>query len=217
MSEHRKAAEAPGPKGLKTFGKVLAMLRNRLLAGLAVGVPLVTTVWVLVLAYGFIGQLSRPILHVFGVESPPPGLAFVLTLLVFFGLGVMARNVIGAKVIELVDRIVLRMPLVARLYAGIKQVIDSFKGLGGTAAFQRVVWVDYPAAGHRLIGFVAGQFIDGGSGQEMVMVFVPTSPNPTTGFILAVESDKVQSTTLSLEEASKLIVSCGLVVPTRRR
>jgi uncharacterized membrane protein len=139
-----------------------------------------------------------------------------VSLLLLIGLGVMATNVLGKKILEGVERMLLRIPVVATIYAIVKQVIDSFKAFNTVSNFKRVVYVDYPVEGCKMIGFVTGQFYDPGLEQEMTVVVVPTAPNPMTGLVLVVESGRVANCSLTIEEAMKLIVSAGLVAPKKR-
>jgi uncharacterized membrane protein len=137
-----------------------------------------------------------------------------VSLLVILGLGVMATNVIGVHVVSAVDKLLLRVPLVAVIYKPLKQVIDAVRGLGGNKPnFKRVVFIDYPVTGMRMLGFATGQFCDPNSGKAMTCVLLPTAPSPMTGFLLVVDSDKVCDAPITIEEAMKMIISGGLVAP----
>lgn len=188
-------------------------LGNRLLAGIAFAVPLVVTYWVLAAVYRLVNGLSEPWLRAFGLDVP--GLGFLITLLLFMGLGFMAAHVIGRRLLERFEALLLRIPLVSSIYAGTKQILHSVKGASGTAKFQRVVVVAYPAGEGRLFGFATGRLNDKGTGRELTMVFVPTAPNPTTGLIIAVPSDQVMDCDMTIEEATKMLFSGGLVTPER--
>jgi uncharacterized membrane protein len=141
-------------------------------------------------------------------------IGFLFSLLVILGLGFMATNVIGVHVVTAVDKLLLRIPLVAVIYRPLKQVIDAFRGLGGAKqSFKRVVYIDYPVPGMRMIGFATGQYCDPQNGKAMTCVLLPTAPSPMTGFLLVVDSDKVSDAPITIEEAMKMIISGGLVVP----
>jgi uncharacterized membrane protein len=194
---------------------ILADLRNKLLTGVVVAVPIIVTIWVLEFAYGFIDGISARFLNrLFGKEIP--GLGFLVTLLILLFLGFMATNVLGQRILEWIERQLLRIPLVATIYAGVKQVIDSFKSFNNMSNFKRVVYVEYPSPGCKLIGFVTGQYFDHRLQTEMVSVIIPTAPNPMTGLVIVVEAAHVIESELNLEEAMKLIVSAGLVSPKRK-
>lgn len=200
---------------------ILAIIRNKLLAGVAVAIPLIVTLWVVGLIYSFVGEFGSRLIKYFTPDhwiltEPWIGFfGFLITLGLLFFLGVMATNVLGRRIIEITEALVLRIPVVASIYSGVKQVMDSFKGFNTGMNFKRVVYVDYPAEGCRLIGFMTGQFHDAHDDCDKINVFLPTSPNPMTGFVLVIDSDKVIYSDLTLEEASKMIFTAGLVPPKR--
>jgi len=199
----------------RDWRRILAVLRNKLLTGIVVAIPIVVTIWVLNLAYTFINGISAPFLARLGMRDVP-GLGFFVTLLFLLGLGFMAANVIGRRILESFEKFLLRVPLVATVYAAVKQVIDSVKSFHNVSNFKRVVYIEYPSEGCKLIGFVTGQFYDEFLRQEMTSVVIPTAPNPMTGMVIVVQSDLVIESELTLEEAMKLVVSAGLVVPKRK-
>ena len=189
------------------------------LAGLAFAIPLVATGWLLLLVYKGVEKISEPIVaFLLPAAIDPPRIVVSATgtlviLSIILGLGFMARNVIGKRVLATIDTFFLGIPVIAFIYRSLKQAIESFKSFGSTHRFQRVAYVDYPSAGSRLIGFVTGQYFDPQIQKGVTCVFVPTSPNPMTGFVIVVEDDKVMDSPLSLEEATKLVFSAGLISP----
>ena len=193
---------------------VLAGTRNKALTGVVVAIPLIATFWVVKLAYTTINNISAPFLSSVGIQWPL--LPFFVTLGLLIGLGFMATNVLGQRMLESAEQALLKIPFVATIYAAIKQVIDSFKAFNNMSNFKRVVYIDYPAEGCRLIGFVTGQFYDSGLDEEMVSVVIPTAPNPMTGLVIVVPNHRLTESSLTLEEAMKMVVSAGLVVPKRR-
>ena len=192
----------------------LAGTRNKALTGVVVAIPLIATVWVVRLAYTTINNISAPFLASIGINWPL--LPFFVTVALLIGLGFMATNVLGQRMLESIERALLKIPFVATIYAAVKQVIDSFKAFNNMSNFKRVVYVDYPAEGCRLIGFVTGQFYDSCLEEEMVSVVIPTAPNPMTGLVIVVPNHRLIESSLTLEEAMKMVVSAGLVVPKRR-
>lgn len=190
----------------------LTMLRNRLIAGVLIAIPIIVTVWVLQIAFNFISTISLPWLTAVGIQAPK-AVAFFVTLLVLLGLGFMATNVAGAKIIAGTERLLLKIPGVAPVFSATKQIIEAFKGMSGPTSFQRVVYVEYPSPGCRLIGFVTGQYFDPAANKELTTIFLPTCPNPITGFVLAVDSENVVDAPFGLDEATKMLVSVGLVTP----
>ena len=185
-------------------------LRNKLIAGVIISVPLVVTLIVLKIAYSTINSFSSPIFHSLGIHFP--GVGFVTTLLLLLGLGFMATNVIGRNIIEKFEAIVLKIPVVAHLYGGVKQAIESVRNIKMSSNFKRVAYVPYPSSGCHLIGFVTGTLYDEALGYEMTAVFLPTTPNPFTGYMVFIESSRVIESSLTLEQATKAVVSAGLVV-----
>ncbi|XHR29987.1 MAG: DUF502 domain-containing protein [Chthoniobacteraceae bacterium] len=187
---------------------------QKALTGVVVAIPLLATLWVVQLAYNAINNVSAPFLEQIGLRLPL--LPFFVTLAVFITLGFMASNVLGRRVLEKLEAGLLRVPVVATVYAAVKQVIDSFKSFHNMENFKRVVYLDYPAPGARLIGFVTGQYYDSKLEEEMTTVVIPTSPNPMTGLVVAVPGRLLTESSLTLEEAMKMVVSAGLVAPKRR-
>jgi uncharacterized membrane protein len=179
------------------------LLGNRLLAGIAFAVPLVVTYWVLSFGYRVITGLNIP------------GLGFLITLVFFTGLGFMGAHVLGRRLLERGENLLLRVPVVAAIYAGTKQVLQSLQGGVAAGKSKRVVVVDFLSTGSYLIGFATGHFTEAGTGRAMTTVFVPTAPNPTTGLIIAVPSDRVRDCDMTMEEATKMLFSGGLVTPGR--
>ncbi len=206
----------------------LTTLRNLLFAGVVVAIPLVVTIWVLNLAYRFIKGIGEPLLRqvvlvdadrASGIAQQTlgdiPGMSFLVTVLLILLLGFVSTNVFGKRVLESFENLLLRVPVVASVYAGVKQVIDSVKTFNSGESFKRVVYVEYPSPGCRLLGFVTGQFHDDRLDEGMTAVFLPTAPNPMTGFVIVTPTRNVVEADLTMEEASKLIVSAGLVVPRK--
>lgn len=220
--------EAHAPKGWGVW------LRNKFLAGLALALPLIITFWILFSIYDLLHAWSKPILAqvvnlvneisdetALNIEDPKLAsltnfIGFLFSVLAILGLGFMATNVIGVHFVTAVDKLLLRIPLVAVIYRPLKQVIDAFRGFGGAnRSFKRVVYIDYPVAGVRMIGFATGQYSDPVSGKAMTCVLLPTAPSPMTGILLVVDSEKVTDAPITIEDAMKMIISGGLVVPVK--
>ena len=206
--------------------------RNKFLTGLAVAAPLILTYWIIKFVYDMLHGLSVPFLEfsvksinglntgdpVINVESSSfkqfeDFIGAFLPIPVLVALGAMASHVIGVRVVEAVDRLLMRIPFISFIYKSLKQVIDAFKGLGGKQGFKRVVYVDYPSPGTWMLGFVTGQFYDRMRGKNMTCVFMPCAPSPMTGMLLVVENERVSDAPMTMEEAMKMIFSGGLVGP----
>ena len=210
-------------------------LRNKFLAGLAVVIPLVVTFWILRFIYDFLKGASVPLLenavdiYNKAADSGPhidingdafkdfaTFIGFLIPIAVVVALGAVATNVIGARLVLLMDKLMLRIPMISFIYKSLKQVIDAFKGFGGKNGFKRVVYVEYPSPGMRLIGFVTGQFFDAKLSRGMTCVFLPCSPSPMTGMVIVADDSKVVDAPLTMEEAMKMIFSGGLIGPDPR-
>ena len=127
----------------------------------------------------------------------------------------MATNVLGRRIIEKCEALILKIPVVAHVYGGVKQAIESVRNIKTNSNFKRVAYVPYPSPGCYLIGFVTGTLHDETLSCEMTAIFLPTTPNPFTGYMVFVESSRVIESGLTLEQATKAVVSAGLVAPTK--
>jgi len=198
---------------------VVRLLWGRLLTGIVIMVPLIVTLWVLGIVYTYTGKISEPIWNTLGVSKYTIGeasmnrLNFVTTLLMLIGVGFLATYGPGQRLIDRAEMILMRVPLIAPLYGAIKQMLDSFRMMKSSAQSKRVVYLEYPGEGSLLIGFVTGQYFEPRQQRDYTLVFLPMAPNPLAGFVVAVPPEKLIECSLSFEEASKLIVSGGLVVP----
>lgn len=210
----------------------IVWLRNKLLAGLALVIPIIVTFWILRFVYDFLQGMSSPLLELFAslfnqmvspawqidltgsaFQSFTSFVGFLIPLLFLTALGVMATNVIGVRIVNWMDRLLLTIPIISFIYKSLKQVIEAFKGFGDTRNFKRVVYVPYPATGMTLIGFVTGQFVDQVTQRNMTMVFLPGALSPMTGLLIVAESETLTDAPLSLEEAMKIVFSGGLIGP----
>jgi len=184
---------------------------NKLLAGILVSVPLIVTILVLRIAYQAIDSVTSPFLSALGINFFGSG--FLATVLLVLGLGFMATNVIGRRIIDACEGGISRVPLIAPLYSAVKQALESFRDIKDKRRFRSVAYIEYPSKGCHLVGFVTGNLVDPINKRPMTTVFLPTSPNPLTGFVVVVPDELVIESGLTLEQASKLIVSAGLVSP----
>jgi uncharacterized membrane protein len=202
------------PAALENLSRLrhgVRLVWSRFLTGVVIMVPLIVTLWVLSIAYSFIAKISAPIWETLGVTNIPL-LNFVTTLIMLVAVGFMATHVLGQRLIEQAESVLMRVPLVAPLYGAIKQMLDSFKMMKSAQA-KRVVYLEYPSEGSLLIGFVTGQYFEPRLQRKYALVFLPMAPNPLAGFVVAVPEEQIIECSLTFEEASKLIVSGGLVVP----
>jgi len=147
-----------------------------------------------------------------------PGLGVLVALLVVLGTGALATHYLGRRLIARMEAIILRAPMVRGVYLAFKQVVEALTSVSG-APFDRVVLVEYPRRGLYAIGFVTGRpwvEVEGGAGDEVMTVFVPTTPNPTSGFLILVPRSQLVKLDMTVEDGLKLVVSGGMVVPPGR-
>jgi uncharacterized membrane protein len=198
-------------------------MRKYLVTGLLIWVPLVITLWVLNLIVTTMDQTLQllPVQWhprtLFGLNVP--GLGVLLTVLVVAMTGLLARNIIGERLVLYWEALLGRIPIVRSIYSSVKQVSDTILSPNGQA-FRRALLVQYPRAGVWTIAFQTGTPADEVRrllGIEMVSVYVPTTPNPTSGFFLMVPRADVVELGMSVDEALKYVVSMGVVAPADRR
>ncbi|HEY9069583.1 MAG TPA: DUF502 domain-containing protein [Candidatus Ozemobacteraceae bacterium] len=193
------------------------ILRSYFFTGVILVVPAFVTLFIMyqlfMFADGFLGDAVSRL-----VGTRVPGFGVISTVLLFVIAGRVAQNVIGKQVLKWVDRSLEKVPIVRSLYAGVKQVSDvvlqQHRG-----EFKRVVLVEYPKEDSWAVGFVTGDFqvdaVPPFAEQRMICIFVPTTPNPTSGFLLVVDRSKIREVQISIEDAMKLVISGGLVKPSQ--
>jgi len=190
-------------------------LKTSLVAGLLVVIPVGLPIFILKflfnLADGFLGPLIGSIVRVFYVDSEYiPGLGVIAGLLVIYLSGVLTANFLGRRFLTLSENLLCRIPLVKSIYSSSKQVTQVFSSSGKEE--RRAVFVEYPSAGSYAIGFQMTS-LESMENNRFCSIFVPTAPNPTSGFILYVAEAKVFPAPFGVEEAMKIIVSGGVVAP----
>ena len=134
----------------------------------------------------------------------------ILTFIALYFLGIFAANFVGKSIIKYFENLVTITPVVKSIYSSVKQVLHAVT-LPGKQAFKRVVLVDFPKEGAKSIGFVTGAS-ECGDGKK-ISVFIPTIPNPTTGFLIFVDESAVTNTNLTVEDAFKALFSAGVLIP----
>ena len=140
-----------------------------------------------------------------------PGVGFGVTVLLIFIAGIIASNVLGRRLLRYVESWLMRLPLARYLYNGIRQIMQAFAAPDKTG-FMQVVLVEFPRKGTRTLGFITNETPDE-SGKKLLNIFIPTSPNPTSGFLQIIEEDQVIRTKLTVDEALRMVVSGGRVSP----
>ena len=189
-------------------------LRRYLLVGLVVTAPVGLTVYVLVWAFNTLDAiLGTPLQSWLGVRVP--GLGFVLLGLSVIVVGWVVHRAVGRQVLRWWNTALVRFPLTGRIYNALSQITQSLVG-AERRVFRRTVLVPYPTEDMWAVGFVTHEtpdILSGVVGEPCVNVFVPTTPNPTSGFMLVVPVRKVKELPISVEDAIKLIISAGALAP----
>jgi uncharacterized membrane protein len=199
---------------------LMGRVRRYFLTGIVVTAPLSITLYI---TYLFLVTVDRQVTkilpkdwyHAFYGDTMFPGLGVVIAVLFFVAIGWFATNFMGRLTIRLYEYVVARMPVIRSLYNAIKQIFETVMATQ-SQAFRDVVMLEYPRKGIWSLGFVTG--ITKGEAQELTAaevlnVFVPTTPNPTSGFLLFVPRDDLVFLKMSVEEGIKLVVSAGILTP----
>jgi len=196
---------------------VFAFLRSRFVTGILVALPLVVTIFFGRFLFDLVDRWADPISR-YVFERRIPGLGAALFVLLIFVLGILAHNVIGRRVLNIGDRLFARIPVLRAIYVGAREVTRAFAS-DRTKSFRRVVLIPFPYEGVWGVAFVTGEFEHKTpeGPRRMIAVFMPTTPNPTTGFFLVYPSASVQATDLSVEEALRMVISGGLVSAAQGR
>jgi len=207
--------------------RFLGRWRGNFLTGLAVLLPTVVSLAVIKWLFGTIASLTDLLLffvpkHLTHEESGRGPLfwywslaAFVLALLLVSAVGLLTRYYIGKRLIESLDLVMLRVPLLNKIYGTIKQVNEAFS-TGSKTSFKTVVLIEFPREGMHSLGFLTSERHDEvqlKTRENVVCVFVPTTPNPTSGFLLLVPEDKVTKLEMSVADGIKYIISLGSISP----
>jgi uncharacterized membrane protein len=193
-------------------------LRRYLVAGVLVWLPILATLWVV----RFLVQLMDGTLLLLPESYRPealigfalPGLGAVFAFVVLFVTGLLVTNLIGRRLVAYWEGVLQRIPLVRSVYGGVKGLTESV--FSQSNSFRKVVMIEYPRAGIWSIGFVTAdnmREVSEKTGSQQVCVYVPTTPNPTSGFIVMLPKAEVVELSMSVDAAMKMIITCGVVVP----
>ncbi len=191
--------------------------KARMASGLVVLIPLVVTAAVIRFLFNFTSGILLPIVDP-AVDNWPYGaraaLSFGILIVVIYLLGLVAANIVGRRALALAEGVVLRVPYVKVIYSVSKQVVAAFQGQQ-SRAFKSVVFVEFPRPGMRAVGFLTGE-VEMEDGSLWNTVFVPTTPNPTTGFLQIIPVKDVLRTDYTVEEGIKMIMSLGALASELR-
>jgi len=182
-------------------------LRAQFIAGIVIVVPIGAAILILRWLFLSIDNILQPVAQSL-LGYTIPGLGIGITVVIIYLAGVIATNVIGRRLIRYGESLLARVPLFRYVYTGIRQILQSFTTREG--GFLQVVLVEFPKQGMRAIGFVTSESrLE--SGDKLLNVFIPTSPNPTSGYLEIVRESDVIRTSISIDDALKMVLSGGKV------
>lgn len=198
----------------------MSYIRRYFISGLLVWVPIVVTILVIKFLVNMLDNLFLVVPKQYQPDALLgfhfPGVGVLIILIVILTTGMIVANFIGSRLVALWDSIVAKIPLVRSIHMGVKQVMQTLFTPGGQS-FRKVLLIEYPRPGLWTIAFQTG---DAGKEieksldiQEMISLYVPTTPNPTSGFLLMVPREKVIEVNMSVEQALKFVISLGVMQP----
>ncbi len=199
-------------KGIKS--KLTKHIRTRLVSGLLVLIPLAITIFIIRLIFNTLTSFATPILRPWIGTWPEYILltiAFITTVILLYAVGLIATHIVGKRLIRIGEAILLKLPIVKTVYSASKQVVDTFS-LSNAASFKAVALIEFPHQKSLAIGFITGTMLNE-SNKKLYRVFVPTTPNPTSGFLLILPEKEVHFTDISVEDGVKMVVSGGMLSP----
>lgn len=209
---------------MKDTKSIFTKIRGYFLTGIIVTAPIGLTFYVSFLFIGFIDSKVRNIIpvkyhydNILPFEIPGIGLLIVFIMLTFIGF--LTAGIIGRYIIKLGERIIARLPIIRSVYGALKQIFESVLKTS-SKSFREVVLIEYPRKGIWAIGFITGDTkgeVQESSKDELVNVFLPTTPNPTSGFLLFVPRKDLRVLNMNVEEGIKMVISGGIVTPKLKK
>lgn len=210
--------------GSKKKPKAAARLRNYFLTGLVIAAPISITIYLTWAFVSFVDVRVKPLIP--AIYNPDnylpfsvPGVGLIVAILVLTLLGFFTANYLGRSVIAFGQRMLFGMPLIRNVYSALKQIFETVLSQQ-QKSFQKAGIIEYPRKGLYAVVFISTDALgevkdklEGSNGDKMISVFLPTTPNPTSGFLLFVKEKDIQMLDMSVEDAAKLVISAGLVAP----
>ena len=202
------------------FGRAVRVLQRNVLAGIITVGPLFVTWLVFSFLLDNLAKAGLPLVHVLENVFPAEwlrqpwmqsSLAVLMTMLLLFLLGWLTSVVIGRQVFNLFESILERLPVVAKVYTSVRQLLDSM--MAKKDAHQRVVLVDFPIAGQKSIGFLTRTLVDADTGERLAAVLLPNAINPTSAFLQILPLSRVTMTDMNMEQAMSMLLTGGAVAP----
>ena len=191
--------------------------KHYIFTGLFSILPIAATYWIVVTLFHYFSTPGAKIVEIiFSNKVPPyiPELAgFILTLLFIYTIGILVSNVLGKRVYLWIEGILSRIPVINAVYRTFKQITTSISS-PGRQAFKKVVFIEYPRKGIWTLTLVTGESANK-KGEKFYHIFVPTTPNPTSGYMLYILQKDTQETGMTIEEGLKIIISGGMLAPNK--
>ena len=189
-------------------------IERQFFAGLAVLLPIGLTLYIVWVLFNLVSKSVAPLLIRIPLLQEMPVvairvIAFLITFVIIWIIGLVATNIVGRKILKLPEAILLKAPVVNRIYQTIRQIIQTI--IVSKTALRQVVLVEYPRKGVQTVAFVTNIYEE--KGKRKLSLLIPTTPNPTTGFFLIVPEEEVIPLKMTVEEAMKLIISAGIITP----
>ena len=233
MSSNQKPYDAKQPLNpLEHFQKrksLGAIIRSSIITGVFVVIPIFLSLWAAWSLYSFLTDWAVPFSQEIADKTPQwisPFVAMqivrvaslIVVAICLFLIGLLAKITVGRKLLSFAESILLKLPIISFVYTTCKQIGDALWSSKSGNMFQQVVLFEYPRKGSYSVGFLTSEVgedfeISKKIGKPMVSVFMPTTPNPTSGFLMYIPKDECQFLDMSVSEAMRLIVSCGAVLP----
>jgi uncharacterized membrane protein len=192
-------------------------IQNFFLSGLLIIAPLALSLYAAWFVVGIADNIFRPFipLEQFGIPNEIPGVGLIVAFVFFTIVGAIAGSFFGRLYHRIVEGVLSRIPGLSTIYSTVKQIIDTF-ATSSSNSFKEVVLIEYPQKGMYAIGFLTSSTkgeIAQKKGQKMINVFMPSTPNPTTGFLMFIPEKNVVKLSMSVDQAIKYIISAGLITP----
>lgn len=200
-------------KRFQWFRNLLILLRRYLITGIIVSAPIVVTLWALLGLFRIVDELPKRMPGNFLPDVPGVGVIIILSVIIL--IGIFATNVIGKRLISFGEKILGRIPLAKNIYNAVQQISTAFLG-SQRSIFDKVVIVEYPRKGLYSLGFLTSEAegeVQVKTDQKVVAVFIPTTPNPTSGLLIFVPKDELIYMDMTTEDGLKLVISGGVVEP----
>lgn len=194
--------------------RLLPRIKNQIITGIVIILPVGLTIWIVWVLFTLIGNRFLPLFRNIPTIStlPVPAqmlISAVLTLIVIWFIGMWARNYFGKMIMRTFERIVMKTPVVNRIYKTIRQITETM--FVNKKAFKKVAIIEYPRKGLYTVVFVTNEIER--NGKQYISVFIPSTPNPTTGYCIILNSSDVRMLDIGVNEAMEFIFSGGILVP----